>query len=164
MRLFLSAILLLLVVALPAQDMNNATLDSIFQTYTDSVTGSAGQWEIYLAETTMFCITDERHDRMRIITPVKPVDAATPAEIMECMEANFHTSLDVKYAIADDILWVAFIHPLSPLQKGQVIDALAQVRSAYLTFGTLYTSTDLVFPKSEKEEEVQETKPKTKRL
>jgi len=164
MRPLLSSIFLFLITSLSAQEMNNAMLDSLFRTHTDSVVGSAGQWEIYLAETTMFCITDERHDRMRIITPVKPVDAATPAEIMDCMEANFHTALDVKYAIADDILWVAFIHPLSPLREDQVIDALAQVRSAYLTFGTLYTSTDLVFPKSEKEVEAGETKPKTKRL
>ncbi|MEL6355497.1 MAG: hypothetical protein AAFQ37_01045 [Bacteroidota bacterium] len=164
MRLILSALLLFLATTLFGQEMNNAKLDSLFHTYTDSVVGGAGQWEIYLAETIMFCITDERHDRMRIITPVKPLDSATPAEIMDCMEANFHTALDVKYAIADDVLWVAFIHPLSPLQEDQVIDALAQVRSAYLTYGTLYTSTDLVFPKSEKEAETSETKPKTKRL
>ena len=84
---------------------------------------------------------------MRIITPVRKLEEASAEEFYKCMEANFHTALDVKYAIADEMIWVAFIHPLSPLQDHQLLDAVAQVRSAAVTYGTVYTSTDLVFPK-----------------
>ncbi|MFK8163410.1 MAG: hypothetical protein AB8H12_13215 [Lewinella sp.] len=139
--------------ALMAQEMDNTRLDSIFHAVLDTVTGAPGRWELTLAETKMLCITDETHDRMRIITPVQLLEKATSQEVLSCLEANFHTALDVKYAIADGMIWVAFIHPLSPLQDGQLIDALAQVRSAAVTYGTIYTSTDLVFPKQKDVEE-----------
>jgi len=66
--------------------------------------------------------------------------------------ANFHTALDIKYAISDDVLWSAFIHPLRELTVAQVKDALSQVYYANITFGTTYTSTDLVFPGKAKKE------------
>ena len=149
--------------ALMAQNMNNARLDSIFTSVLDSVTGAPGRWELTLAETKMLCLTDERHDRMRLITPVRALEDATPEEVFSCMEANFHTALDVKYAVADGMIWVAYIHPLSPLTDAQLLDALAQVRSAALTYGTIYTSTDLVFPKQRDIEE-RERKKKGSRM
>ncbi|MEM9928214.1 MAG: hypothetical protein AAF840_00210 [Bacteroidota bacterium] len=162
MRRFLPVLLLIILPALlPAQAMDNVRIDSIFRAVLDTVSGEAGRWELTLAETQMLCITDETHDRMRIITPVQRLEDATPEQILSCLEANFHSALDVKYAIADDIIWVAFIHPLSPLQDEQLIDALAQVRSAALTYGTIYTSTDLVFPRPEDLEE-KKAKPKKK--
>ncbi|MEM9260211.1 MAG: type III secretion system chaperone [Bacteroidota bacterium] len=161
MRLLLPLILLFFSPQwLSAQSMDNARMDSIFRVVLDSVTGAPGRWELTIGDFKMLCLTDESHDRMRIITPVQRLEDATPEEIYKCLEANFHTALDVKYAIADDMIWVAFIHPLGSLQDDQLIDALKQVRSAALTYGTIYTSTDLVFPKPEGEQ--QETKPKTK--
>lgn len=132
------------------QRMDNGRLDSIFRVVLDTVDGGAGQWEFVLAETPMLCITDEVHDRMRIISPIKTIAEATAEEIRDCMEANFHSALDVKYALADDVIWVAFIHPLSPLTDRQLVDAIAQVRSAVVTYGSTYTSTDLVFPNARK--------------
>ena len=70
------------------------------------------------------------------------------------MEANFHSVLDARYAVSEDILWVAYIHPLRELQPAQAVDAIVQVYNAALTFGTSYSSTDLAFPK---------TKPRTKK-
>ena len=163
MRKSLFILLLSLPAFLPAQAMNNARLDSIFHTVLDTVTGAPGRWELTLAETKMLCLTDETHDRMRIITPVRLLEEATPKEVLSCLEANFHTALDVKYAIADDMIWVAFIHPLSPLTDRQLLDAMAQVRSAAITYGTIYTSTDLVFPK-QKDVEERERKKKGSRM
>jgi len=79
------------------------------------------------------------------------------------MEANFHTALDVKYAVADGMIWVAYIHSLSPLTDDQLISALGQVRSAAITYGTIYTSTDLVFPKANEEKRAEKAKTKGKR-
>lgn len=156
--LLLSLLLCTCGLALNAQQMNNVRLDSIFQSVLDTVTGEPGRWELTLAETKMLCLTDERHDRMRIITPVQTLEDATPEEVFACMEANFHTALDVKYAVADGMIWVAYIHPLSPLTDEQLLNALAQVRSAAVTYGTIYTSTDLVFPKPEEIKEREEKK------
>ncbi|MFT4668229.1 MAG: hypothetical protein ACI9XB_005212, partial [Gammaproteobacteria bacterium] len=46
--------------------------------------------------------------------------------------------------------------------KEQVLDAMAQVRAGVLTYGTIYTSTDLTFPKKE-DREKKEGKGKTKK-
>jgi len=71
------------------------------------------------------------------------VDAA---QVQKCMEANFHTALDSRYAISEGILWSAFIHPLKELTEAQVVDAVNQVYSAAKTFGTYYSSGSLSFP------------------
>lgn len=147
-----------------AQSMDNARMDSLFRANLTTVTGAPGRWELTVGETTMLCITDQSHNRMRIITPVRRVEEASADEFYNCMEANFHSALDVKYAIADGMIWVAFIHPLAQLQDGQLLDALAQVRSAAVTYGTTYTSTDLVFPKAGDAEEAAQGDKKTRKL
>ena len=161
MRQLLILLFILPLTALSAQDggMNNARLDTILRSLPLTLEGQPGRWEFTLAETQMLCLTDEKHDRMRIIAPVKLIAEASGEEIRDCMEANFHSALDVKYAIADDLIWVAFIHPLSPLTDEQFIDAITQVRSAVVTFGTTYTSTDLVFPGGRKAPEKPAKKP-----
>lgn len=132
-----------------AQDMNNEIMGSVFELVADTLIGQNGQWQMYFGEIPMMVITDEFHNRMRIISPIKKTEDTSPEEIMQCMEANFHSALDVKYAIADGFIWSAFIHPLKELTRDQLFDAMLQVRAASLTYGDTFTSTDLVFPKSE---------------
>ena len=98
------------------------------------------------------CITDEFHNRMRIISPINETKNLSDDEMTKCMEANFHTALDVKYAVSDDILWTAYIHPLKELTKDQVISAISQLYSCVKTFGTTYSSGALSFPTSEDRE------------
>ena len=136
-----------------AQDMSNEKLQTIFETLSDTLIGESGRWELMVGDVPMYCLTDAHHNRMRIITPVKKVEEAGKEEILKCMEANFHTALDVKYAISDDIIWVAFIHPLKELTQEQVIDALAQVWAGAITYGSSYTSTNLTFPKEKERKE-----------
>lgn len=114
-------------------------------------------------EIPVFCITDENHNRMRIISPVKELEKASKEEILRCLEANFHTALDVKYAISEGVIWVAFIHPLKELSEEQVKDALLQVVNANITFGTTYSSTDLYFPGAEEPEKTETPKKGNKR-
>lgn len=93
----------------------------------------------------LLCISDPNADRMRIIAPVKRVDEATPQEILAAMRANFHTALDVRYAISEGVIFAAFIHPLSPLSAEQVASAIRQVASARETFGDSYSGGTLLF-------------------
>ena len=134
------------VTAAAAQDMSNRRLDSLLRVYVDTLAGGGGQWRFVLGETPMILLTDERYDRMRVVSPVREVEGMSHEELQTCLAANFHSALDVKYALSEGTLWVAFIHPLSPLRDEQFADALAQVRSAVVTYGDTYTSTDLVFP------------------
>ena len=69
------------------------------------------------------------------------------------MVANFHSVLDVKYALSDEIIWSVFTHPLKELSEHQVEDAIKQVYAAALTFGGSYSSTDMVFPGNTKKVE-----------
>jgi len=90
---------------------------------------------------------------MRIISPIAETTDITDEQIGAAMEANFHSALDVRYAISDGIMWSAFIHPLKELTPSQAIDAVIQVYSAAITFGDTYASTNLSFPKATSTEE-----------
>ena len=129
--------------------MNNTNLEKILYVVSDTPRGSQGFWEFFIGETPMICMTDEANNRMRIISPVKEMIDVTLEEAESAMEANFHSALDVRYAVAEGVMWVAYIHPLEELSKEQAIDAVTQVYNAVHTFGSSYSSTDLIFPKSD---------------
>lgn len=139
-------LLALLSFPLQAQDMNNESLEKILYVVSDTLIGQAGAWEFIVEELPMICLTDETHNRMRIISPIAEMSEITDEQVKEAMEANFHSALDVKYAISSDVMWVAYIHPLKELTKDQVLSAISQVYYGHLTFGTSYTSSDLAFP------------------
>jgi len=95
---------------------------------------------------TMALISDVNHDRsMRIISPITKYSELTLEQISLIMESNFHKALDARYATSKDILYSAFIHPMSPLSKLELTNALDQVATLALTFGSSYTSGSLSF-------------------
>jgi hypothetical protein len=132
-----------------AQNMDNEKLNSIIYTLSDEVEGQAGHWQFIIDSTLFICLTDELHNRMRIIAPIVEVSEVSDNQLRKCMEANFHTALDIRYAISDGLLWSAYIHPLKELTKQQVFSALSQVYSGVKTFGTYYSSGELNFPTQE---------------
>jgi len=134
-----------------AQNMTNESLEKILYVLSDSIQGKTGQWQFKIHNRVFICITDEYHNRMRIITPIIEQDKLAYSELIRVLDANFHTVLDVKYALSDKILWSVFIHPLKELSKNQVISAVEQVYAAAATYGTTYTSTNLVFPSTKTE-------------
>ena len=139
--------------SLNAQDMDNDQLEEILVELSDSIAGQSGAWQLVIEETFMLCFTDEANNRMRIISPIAEMNDVTDEQIGSALEANFHSALDVRYAISDGIMWSAFIHPLRELSTEQAIDAVIQVYSAAVTFGDTYASTNLSFPKATSTEE-----------
>jgi len=129
--------------------MNNETLGQLFQDLNVPVEGSAGHWQISLEHARIICLTDERHNRMRFIAPIRETEGMDAPELTRCLEANFHTALDIKYAISDGVLWSAFIHPLAELNLAQAQDALQQVYTGVLTYGSSYSSSNISFPAME---------------
>lgn len=93
----------------------------------------------------MALISDLKHNRMRIISPITDFTKMSEIRKTAVMESNFHLALDSRYAVSNDILYSAYIHPLSSLSENQIIDALDQVSTLALTFGTSYTSGSLTF-------------------
>lgn len=95
-------------------------------------------------------ISDVKHDRMRFVAPIVSYPSLSLKEVKTTMESNFHRALDARYAVSRDVLYSAFIHPLSSLTKKDLVKALNQVSTLALTFGTTYTSGDLTFNESKK--------------
>ncbi len=129
--------------------MKNDTLSRLFQNLDATVQGESGHWQITLENVRIICLTDEHHNRMRFIAPIREIDGMNADELTRCLEANFHTALDIKYAISDGVLWSAFMHPLAELSEAQAHDALEQVYNGVLTYGNSYSSSNLSFPTSQ---------------
>lgn len=137
---------------LGAQAMDNQKLYQILESVGKEIEGRDGAWQFTYEDRIMMLLTDETHDRMRVISPVGLLENISDTQIREAMAANFHTALDAKYAISDDLMWSVFMHPLSQLSEKLFLDALSQVHRAAETFGTDYSSTDLVFPGGEQKQ------------
>lgn len=149
-----------------SQTMNNDKLQEIYTAASDSIQGQAGGWQFYIKNIPIMSITDTNHNRMRIISPIMDSNAVSDELLKASLVANFHTALDVKYAVSDGVLWSVFIHPLKELSDEQVKDAVSQVYFANVNFGTTFASTSLSFPGNikEKEEEQVDEQFKFKKL
>ncbi len=153
-----------------SQNMTNEKLQDIYSSVSDSIQGNPGAWQFFIKEIPLVSITDTNHNRMRIISPIADSNSLNDELIKAALVANFHTALDVKYAVSDGILWSVFIHPLKELSEHQVKDAVSQVYHAHINFGSSFASTALTFPgrissddnKEDDDKEVE--KPKFKKL
>ncbi len=139
-----------------AQEMSVEKLGEIISTKADSLQMNGNSWEFTYKDKILICIADKKANRMRIISPIAKKEQLTEELITNSLIANFHTALDVKYAISDDILWSVFTHPLKELTTHQVEDAISQVYYANLTFGTIYSSTSFTFPGNTRKEKIPE--------
>ncbi len=129
-----------------AQNMSNKKLNKIIYELGDSIQhASENYWVFKYKSKWLVCITDENHNRMRIISAIKKSSDVTSHEKNKCLEANFHTSLDTRYAVSQGMMYSAFIHPLKELTNSQVRDAISQVYRANVTFGSKYSSSNLFF-------------------
>ncbi|AXT20168.1 hypothetical protein D7030_03370 [Flavobacteriaceae bacterium AU392] len=143
-----------------SQNMDNIKLGEIIASVSDSIQGNIGRWQFVIKNTPFICVTDETNNRMRIISPIAESSSLDDEMKTNALVANFHSALDVKYAISDGILWSAYIHPLKELTEMQVKDAISQVFFANRTFGTTYSSTDLIFGGNQNGEAIEEKEKK----
>ncbi|WP_171100537.1 MULTISPECIES: hypothetical protein [unclassified Ruegeria] len=92
-----------------------------------------------VAEVPIFVVTDVNADRMRAMVAIRSADDLSPEDMRRMMQANFDSTLDARYAIANGTLWAAYIHPLSTLEKDQLISGLGQTINIAKTYGSLYS-------------------------
>ena len=145
---------------LMSQEMNPQKLSELIAQVSDTVATNGNTIQFMYKERPLICVYDENANRMRIISPIVETKNIEEEQLLNMLVANFHSALDVKYALSDEVIWSVFIHPLKELADHQVLDAIDQVHSASVTFGTSYSSTNLVFPGNTKKKE----KPKLKRI
>ena len=119
--------------------MDNARLGELLQALDPTMSGREGNWVITFKETSAQVLTDERADRMRIMIPIADASDLEADVLYRMLQANYESALDARYAIAQGLVWVAYIHPLSPLTERQLLLALAQTYNAAETYGTSYS-------------------------
>ena len=125
--------------------MTNDRLDGLIRQTSKTVKGEAGYWQFTIGGRDILVITDARHNRMRIMSPVAAQDQLDKAELIRLLEANFGSALDSKYALRDKTLWSVFTHPLAELTDEQFLDCMAQVANLADNFGGSYASSNLIF-------------------
>lgn len=101
--------------------------------------------ELSIADIPVIIVADPAADRMRAMVPIRAADGLDADELMRLMQANFDSALDARYAVAQGRLWGVFIHPLSPLERDQLISGLAQTVNVARTYGQTYSGGAQVF-------------------
>jgi len=126
-------------------DMSGEKLTELVQRLDSEAVVNENSVIFKITERELMMVYDSGANRMRIISPIIPV-AALPDGMMERMlQANYDAVLDARYAVANDLVWSVFIHPLSTLTEDDFISALAQTVTAAETFGSSFTSGAVVF-------------------
>ena len=125
--------------------MNNQRLDELIRIVSTEVAGDPGYWKFSLRGRDLLVITDEAHNRMRIMAPVTPQNELDNDELVRLLEANYDRALDAKYALNDGVLWSVFTHPLGELTDDQFTDCIDQTATLADNFGDSYASSNLFF-------------------
>ena len=120
--------------------MTNERLGEIIHHLDSNAEGQPGYWSFVIENVGLQVITDEKANRMRIIAPIIKASVLSQEELYRLMQANFDTALDVRYAIANSILWSTYIHPLASLTDDDFLTALGQTVNAAITYGSTYSS------------------------
>lgn len=136
-----------------AQGMTAIKLKTIVAQVADTLQNTGNAFQFLYEKKLLICVFDEKANRMRLISPIIERDALDEEQLLNALVANFHSALDVRYALSDEIIWSVYTHPLESLSPDQLKDAISQVYRAAVTFGTTYSSSDLVFPGNSRKKE-----------
>ena len=117
----------------------------LFKRIDPEATRENNTWRFTLAERPVFLVTDPAADRMRVMSPVAQISALKPGMHERMLQANFDAALDARYAIAQNLVWSVFIHPLGSLTERDLLSGTAQTVTAAINFGTSYSSGGAVY-------------------
>jgi hypothetical protein len=106
---------------------------------------NGNNWQLTVEETSLLVVTDITNDRMRILTAIAMADTLPSEALLRLLQADFDSALDARYAIAQDLVWGTFIHPLSSLTTREFASGLLQTKSLADTFGTTFSSGILTY-------------------
>ena len=102
-------------------------------------------WELVHDEVAMGCLFDEAHDRVRLLAPIVGLEEVDDERRAVVLEANFHTTLDARYATARGMMYALFVHRLSTLTAEDLSSALSQVAALVHNYGGDYSSGALIY-------------------
>lgn len=125
--------------------MTGDALGEIIASIDPDVVAEGPSYRFIFAEREVFVVYDEAADRMRMMTPIAPADGLDAELAFRMLQANFDSALDARYALAQDVIWSVFLHPLGSLTEADFTSGLVQVAVAAETFGTTFSSGAFVF-------------------
>ncbi len=117
-----------------------AQMDEVIKALDSKAKRTGNNWQFTLEERMMIVVTDTAAARMRIITPIALIAELPEGAMQRLMQANFDTALDARYAVAQDLVWGAFMHPLDSLTQRDFASGILQTHSIGETFGTSFSS------------------------
>lgn len=129
----------------PEGPMTLERLNAIVTALDPNVVTDGSRWRLLIANTPVLIITDPTNNRMRALTPVSKLEDVDETALKRMMQANFDSALDARYAIANDMVWSTYIHPLAALEKDQLISGLGQIVNLAQTYGSLYSGGAMQF-------------------
>ena len=124
---------------------NNKKLNIVIRKYGKQVKGGNGAWQFVIKGRPIIVLTDEKANRMRIISPIRSTKGLKNKVLHKMLQANFDTSHDARYAIAKKAIWAAYMHPLGSLNEKEFKSALVQVYNLAEEFGKTYSSGLFIF-------------------
>ncbi len=124
---------------------DNQKLEVMLRELLPKVEGGHGRWRAVHDQAEILVLSDESHDRMRLMTVVTAATSLRAQDLIVLMSANFDRALDARYALWKGELWSVYLHPLGSLSRPELESALRQVIALKKSYGTTYTSTDLTF-------------------
>lgn len=107
--------------------------------------GGGGVIAAVYDEVPMLVVSDQTMDRMRIVSPIVETAELDERELAIMMEANFHSTLDARYATSEGVLYSVFIHPLSGLDESELESAMRQVAALVRNFRSTWSSDEMIF-------------------
>ena len=125
--------------------MTQARMELLFSENVDAIMGPPGAIQTRIDGINVYLISDPNNDRMRIIAPIARLEDVNPRLSEVLLRANFHSTLDARYAVSEGVIYAAFLHPISSLSHELLESALAQVLSLAKTFGSTFSSGELHF-------------------
>jgi len=126
-------------------DMTAESLKKLLLQFDSEAKEQGNAIQFTLLERDLMMVFDEKADRMRVVTPIANAGLLDEALMERMLQANFDAVLDVRYAVANNLVWVVYIHKLSTVTQDDFLSGIAQAVTAAETFGTSYTSGAMVF-------------------
>lgn len=125
--------------------MTTSAIGRLLDSYLTDLEGQDGFWRGMREDVQLFVVSDESHDRMRIMAPVGELKDLEAGVLQQLLEANYDRALDAKYAMRGKEIWSVSVHPLATLAPDDFASFLDQVVRLVNNTGSTYASSDLVF-------------------
>jgi hypothetical protein len=125
--------------------MTTSAIGRLLDSYLTELEGEDGFWRGMREDIQIFVLSDDSHDRMRIMAPIGELKELEAKVLQMLLEANYDRALDAKYALRGKEVWSVSVHPLATLAPDDFASFLDQVVRLVKNTGSSYASSDLVF-------------------